>query len=877
MSPIKQHTPSPPPTVTPHDTPKPQTTPSPHSYPAQAVYLKAIDTSMKLTTEITGKQHPSTSNPATNTTQATKKFHRRSLLAKINRILQWTPPPLQPSPFQFLPTHDAATHNFNVLKKHKFNLHQIISAHPNTPIAYGSEFKPPSVLHNLLHRHPKWPKVASILKHGTTYPLIPLDESARKADLESALQYGNHKSASHPHDTTLSKLMVPDITNNWLLPLLPTHATHIPDGIVAPFGIAQQNTLDADGSIIPKLRPTHDLSFPGKHSGTSVNSRIISHRLEPCNFGFMHRRLIHYIIGCRERHPQSRIFIQKLDWKSAYRRQHLHGRICGMHLFQILYKGITLLAMALRLPFGGQPCASEWSCTSEIVADITDNLLRCTEWNPQKLHAPAQGHIPPPLALDTTIPFAQAKPTAVDIPANDSGYADVYIDDMVSVAPDIQTNASRLEAAGALAVHTFSRAPHKDDHTHRDPMLSENKLRAEGRIEETKTILGWIYNTRSLTVALPPDKFHAWTNQIKHILESKQSNRKDLETLTGRLNHAATVNPLFRHFLGRIRHLTTKAPTFGPTRIPQQTLHDLRLWISFLAQAHQGFSMNSLSYRQPSIAYRSDACEHGIGGFSNRGRAWRFEFPAKLRGRAHINLLEFIACIVGIWIDAHEQEIPPESCLLALSDNTSATGWLERSNFHESHESDHDQTSKLLWARKLATIVTTNRSQLFSQWFPGHHNDIADSLSRDTHIPTSQLTASLTSLFPSQIPPSFRIKPLPTEIASFIYSTLLPLPVQQQRLKPHTPSALAHGNATSSSLNTSASRTTPFSTTSPDGNVTSSCPPSHNSSGTSSSKTMRTPQDALQQMAGPWQLQQSQVPLATWHKAFVPLTDQTHA
>jgi len=32
------------------------------------------------------------------------------------------------------------------------------------------------------------------------------------------------------------------------------------------------------------------------------------------------------------------------------------------------------------------------------------------------------------------------------------------------------------------------------------------KFRAEGRMEEIKKILGWIVNTRSLTIALTPDK-----------------------------------------------------------------------------------------------------------------------------------------------------------------------------------------------------------------------------------------------------------------------------------------------------------------------------------------------------------------------------------
>ena len=78
---------------------------------------------------------------------------------------------------------------------------------------------------------------------------------------------------------------------------------------------------------------------------------------------------------------------------------------------------------------------------------------------------------------------------------------------------------------------------------------------------------------------------------------------------------------MFRHFLGRIRHLSDKAPKFAPVSIPPRVQHDLTLWTTFLSQAHQGFSMNCLSLRQPTHAYRSDACEAGLGGFANHGRA----------------------------------------------------------------------------------------------------------------------------------------------------------------------------------------------------------------------------------------------------------------
>jgi hypothetical protein len=52
---------------------------------------------------------------------------------------------------------------------------------------------------------------------------------------------------------------------------------------------------------------------------------------------------------------------------------------------------------------------------------------------------------------------------------------------------------------------------------------------------------------------LPGDKFTAWTQYIVDALSSGTILFGDLESLIGRLNHAAYVIPLARHFISRLR------------------------------------------------------------------------------------------------------------------------------------------------------------------------------------------------------------------------------------------------------------------------------------------------------------------------------------
>ena len=66
----------------------------------------------------------------------------------------------------------------------------------------------------------------------------------------------------------------------------------------------------------------------------------------------------------------------------------------------------------------------------------------------------------------------------------------------------------------------------------------------------------------------------------------------------------------------------------------------LVLWKDFLVVAHTGIDLNLLTTQEPNNLLRTDACEHGLGGYALKtGRAWRWEIPLHLRGRKLINFL----------------------------------------------------------------------------------------------------------------------------------------------------------------------------------------------------------------------------------------------
>jgi hypothetical protein len=88
-------------------------------------------------------------------------------------------------------------------------------------------------------------------------------------------------------------------------------------------------------------------------------------------------------------------------------------------------------------------------------------------------------------------------------------------------------------------------------------------------------------------------------------------------------------------------------------------------------------------------------------------------------------------------------------------------------------------------------------SNLYSQWFPGEHNIIADSLSRDFHIDDTSLANLLLLHFPEQVPFGLTILPRPQEIISWLTCLLLSQQQREPWSKEPTQSKFALGVASS--------------------------------------------------------------------------------
>lgn len=745
--------------------------------------------------------------PAPIILESTSQHHGFPLLPIIQSILQHPcPTPLKPE-FRFECSTEAALHNASLLQSHDYDLHACISQSPTT-CRPGSEFRDVKCLDALFHLHSLWPKVRAMLSLGAiTYLSHEPSEDQRLRENEALLHFNNHKGAQAVPDI-ISKSLSSEVSFGFCLVLPITSIISIPNAMICPLGTAQQMTIKADGTRIPKTRLTHDQTFCLLTGSESVNVLTDTSKYAELIFGYCLHRMIYQAVSLRFHYPHLRILCSKYDFAKAYRRLHYHGAsaVRCIAVFE------HLAYVMLRLSFGGKSCPASWCAVSELITDLANELLHDPTWSAEPpFCSPDQTLVPPPDRLPNHIPLAPSLPTMLLPPPHPEGMTDVFVDDVSTLFLDTPENCARAPAAVPLAIHVISRPIANDEPIPRENVLSCDKLSAEGAPSETKTILGWHLDFRRLLITLPPDKHQSWSNDIHGIITKQSCTKKELEQLVGRLNHAAQILPLARFFLSRLRHKHEHAKYDRCTvYFNRSDLKILHLWLSLLTRASTGISFNLITLRLPTNIIITDACPTGIGGFSiTTGAAWRLDISRF----SHVpnNSLEFIASVVGILLEHQLNHIPHLGNVLALTDNSSCACWLFRSNFDPSHQPINFEISTTLALRCIHHDFTVH-----SQHIKGSHNLLADLLSRQPNLTDTALTSHARHSFPSQIPTNFKLYPLPDDLMCWVYSTLaLHQSSSRAAPKPATKKQTAAGPGGAPSPNASESATTPTSPNSP--------------------------------------------------------------
>ena len=121
--------------------------------------------------------------------------------------------------------------------------------------------------------------------------------------------------------------------------------------------------------------------------------------------------------------------------------------------------------------------------------------------------------------------------------------------------------------------------------------------------------------------------------------------------------------------------------------------------------AQTGVSINNITFTVPKYVGTTDACKHGLGSYTKTGLVWQWPLPRELQGIFSINLLEFIAAMVKIWIILLNK--PRNKRILCFTDSSSDLGWSYHSTFNPVPHLLHDKV-----ARHLDGILLNNKCTL---------------------------------------------------------------------------------------------------------------------------------------------------------------------
>jgi hypothetical protein len=109
-------------------------------------------------------------------------------------------------------------------------------------------------------------------------------------------------------------------------------------------------------------------------------------------------------------------------------------------------------------------------------------------------------------------------------------------------------NTNRLEAAIPLAIKEAAWPNGVNEPIPWEPMVVQDKLKAEGGLAEMEVFLGWHFNFCTLIVTLPEHKHIVWSSKIWTMIADGRMKKKALELTIGKLDHVGFDIPLVFHF-----------------------------------------------------------------------------------------------------------------------------------------------------------------------------------------------------------------------------------------------------------------------------------------------------------------------------------------
>jgi hypothetical protein len=554
---------------------------------------------------------------------------------------------------------------------------------------------------------------------------------------------------------------------------------HLPNLRISPMGVVPQHER--------RPRPIVDYSFSGVNHDTLNLAPT-----EAMQFGHALERIISQTVHSDPRFGPVKFL--KIDIADGFYRVWLNIDDIPTLAVSIptLPGESPLLALPLALPMGWTQSPPAFCTVTETIADLTNaQLHRRRHWPPHRLDAladsPSQDSIflPDPTtdslstttSLPTTNPLLQRsrRPLAA---------VDVFVDDFIAMSqPSTQARTRRT------LMHTIDqvfRPLSPDDPPHRTDPISVTKLaKGDAAWSTCKKLLGWIVDSSSMTLTLPPRRLQRLAELLDDIPPAqKRLSRDKWHQLLGELRSMSLALPgargLFSHLQQAIH--TASGNRLRLTKAFHQALDDFR-WIH-RNLASRPTRLYELVPTAPTVSGTHDAAASGAGGVwlpdpsaVPRSHAlltlrpgtsqlctvrptqpvpvvWRLAFPTQVSDR-----------LISV-TNPHGSLNNSELELLGayLHDDVAAQCWDVR---ERTLKSATDNLATLFWYRRGSVTTTSPTATLLRQhamhqryhryialkdYIPGPSNSLADDASRLTALSHADFLTHFNTTYPQATP-----------------------------------------------------------------------------------------------------------------------------
>ena len=324
---------------------------------------------------------------------------------------------------------------------------------------------------------------------------------------------------------------------------------------------------------------------------------------------------------------------------------------------------------------------SYFCAVTESARDITQHLID------NNISLPAH-----PIEQMMTIPHVPAKARTT----KPSSSIQVYVDDFVNAATQSTdgTYLEKIRRASIHGVHALFPETSITNHANGKEPISKSKLdKGDGNFEPIKIMIGFEFNGIKRTVRLPPEKAKVFLRETHNMLRRKRIPMKNLQTVVGKLRHAAVILPAALGFFTPLNNIM-KSNEYSIILNDEARAALLDICTLLRQLSKRPTHVDEIIPNLPSHVAYHDAAAEGAGGVwfslsaSMQPVVWRVAFPQDIandvvsdnnvKGSITNSDLELAAEVLAVGIILENATTIKHETIGTLCDNTPTVSWIER-------------------------------------------------------------------------------------------------------------------------------------------------------------------------------------------------------